>query len=80
MKDQQDYITAGGAMLLAAQIRQHWASLGYLVDTWIEPFVANVPKSYEREGAYKRGPTPNTSTFAVRSNMLCGWPPRVLQR
>ncbi len=53
-------------MLLAQQIKNYWADLGFDVDIWVEPFRAK-PSRHLR-------PTANIANFAVRSDMIGGWP------
>lgn len=53
-------------MLLAQQIKDYWADLGFDVDTWVEPFRAK-PSRHPRPGA-------DIANFAVRSDMIGGWP------
>jgi hypothetical protein len=56
-----DHINAGGAMLLAAQIKHFWERRGNKVDVWVEPFTIQADKL--------RG-----STFAIRSDLIGGLP------
>ena len=68
-----DYVCAGGAIVLAAKIREYWEEKGSVVEVWIEPFDI---KNRARARSFRyldRAYVPG-GTFAVRSDMIGGLP------
>ncbi len=68
---QADYFDAFGAQQLANRITNYWKAKGF-------PKIQAFIKKVEFIGATPEGVAhPNkTVIWVVRSNMVCGWPPR----